>query len=73
MYNYLLFCIVIVEDANEQDLLTPVGSPIVLQRRGSVYGANVPMITGKYRINKYFKHLNHKKYYFYYFLLRGGS
>jgi len=23
-----------------------VGSPIVLQRRGSVYGANVPMITG---------------------------
>lgn len=23
------------------------GSPIVLQRRGSVYGANVPMITGK--------------------------
>lgn len=22
------------------------GSPIVLQRRGSVYGANVPMITG---------------------------
>lgn len=35
-----------VSDANEQDLLTPVGSPIVLQRRGSVYGANVPMITG---------------------------
>nr|CAD7256146.1 unnamed protein product [Timema shepardi] len=31
--------------ANEQDNLTPVGSPIVLQRRGSVYGANVPMIT----------------------------
>ncbi|KAG8229685.1 hypothetical protein J437_LFUL010274 [Ladona fulva] len=30
---------------NEQDNLTPVGSPIVLQRRGSVYGANVPMIT----------------------------
>jgi potassium large conductance calcium-activated channel subfamily M alpha member 1 len=28
-----------------QDNLTPVGSPIVLQRRGSVYGANVPMIT----------------------------
>lgn len=25
---------------------TPVGSPIILQRRGSVYGANVPMITG---------------------------
>ncbi|KYB25105.1 Calcium-activated potassium channel slowpoke-like Protein [Tribolium castaneum] len=24
---------------------TPVGSPIILQRRGSVYGANVPMIT----------------------------
>lgn len=24
------------------------GSPIVLQRRGSVYGANVPMITGRF-------------------------
>lgn len=31
---------------NEQGNLTAVGSPIVLQRRGSVYGANVPMITG---------------------------
>jgi len=31
---------------NEQDNLIAVGSPIVLQRRGSVYGANVPMITG---------------------------
>ncbi|XP_046821779.1 calcium-activated potassium channel slowpoke isoform X13 [Vespa crabro] len=30
---------------NEQGNLTTVGSPIVLQRRGSVYGANVPMIT----------------------------
>lgn len=29
-----------------------VGSPIILQRRGSVYGANVPMITGtiKYKL-----------------------
>lgn len=27
---------------------TPVGSPIILQRRGSVYGANVPMITGRH-------------------------
>jgi potassium large conductance calcium-activated channel subfamily M alpha protein 1 len=26
---------------------SPLGSPIVLQRRGSVYGSNVPMITGK--------------------------
>ena len=25
---------------------SPLGSPIVLQRRGSVYGSNVPMITG---------------------------
>jgi hypothetical protein len=32
--------------AGEEDNLSPVGSPIVLQRRGSVYGANVPMITG---------------------------
>ncbi|EFX85873.1 hypothetical protein DAPPUDRAFT_313756 [Daphnia pulex] len=28
-----------------REALTPIGSPIVLQRRGSVYGANVPMIT----------------------------
>ena len=28
-------------------VLSQVGSPIVLQRRGSVYGANVPMITGR--------------------------
>ena len=25
--------------------MSPLGSPIVLQRKGSVYGANVPMIT----------------------------
>lgn len=37
----------VLSQANgEQDPSTPVGSPIVLQRRGSVYGANVPMITG---------------------------
>ncbi|EEB13088.1 calcium-activated potassium channel alpha subunit, putative [Pediculus humanus corporis] len=29
----------------EQDSNSNIGSPIVLQRRGSVYGANVPMIT----------------------------
>ena len=28
------------------DTMSPLGSPIVLQRKGSVYGANVPMITG---------------------------
>ncbi len=27
--------------------MSPLGSPIVLQRKGSVYGANVPMITGE--------------------------
>ena len=27
------------------DVLSPLGSPVVLQRKGSVYGANVPMIT----------------------------
>lgn len=37
---------VLSQRGSEQDNLTPVGSPIVLQRRGSVYGANVPMITG---------------------------
>lgn len=30
------------------NLTATAGSPIVLQRRGSVYGANVPMITGTY-------------------------
>ena len=33
---------------NMSDTMSPLGSPIVLQRKGSVYGANVPMITGKY-------------------------
>lgn len=27
--------------------LSQIGGPIILQRRGSVYGANVPMITGR--------------------------
>ncbi|CAB3363617.1 Hypothetical predicted protein [Cloeon dipterum] len=35
----------VLSQTTDQDLLSPVGSPIVLQRRGSVYGANVPMIT----------------------------
>jgi hypothetical protein len=30
---------------NGGDALSPLGSPIVLQRKGSVYGSNVPMIT----------------------------
>uniref|UniRef100_A0A6P7GE27 Calcium-activated potassium channel slowpoke-like n=1 Tax=Diabrotica virgifera virgifera TaxID=50390 RepID=A0A6P7GE27_DIAVI len=34
---------------------TPVGSPIILQRRGSVYGANVPMITDCYIARKWSK------------------
>jgi len=38
---------------NEQGNLIAVGSPIVLQRRGSVYGANVPMITGKKDLQDY--------------------
>lgn len=45
----------VLSQRGEQDNLTPVGSPIVLQRRGSVYGANVPMITGEkinYNIKK---------------------
>ena len=32
--------------AGGTDTNSPLGSPIVLQRRGSVYGSNVPMITG---------------------------
>ncbi|XP_039278329.1 calcium-activated potassium channel slowpoke isoform X8 [Nilaparvata lugens] len=35
----------VVQAQRENENLTPVGGPIVLQRRGSVYGANVPMIT----------------------------
>ncbi|OXU26930.1 hypothetical protein TSAR_015142 [Trichomalopsis sarcophagae] len=39
-------CILPRENRDTEILLfIPVGSPIVLQRRGSVYGANVPMIT----------------------------
>ena len=33
------------ESASSKDTLSPLGSPIVLQRKGSVYGSNVPMIT----------------------------
>ncbi|GLV41050.1 slowpoke [Carabus blaptoides fortunei] len=36
---------VLSQASGEQDTVASVGSPIVLQRRGSVYGANVPMIT----------------------------
>ena len=32
-------------DPASHDNMSPLGSPIVLQRKGSVYGANVPMIT----------------------------
>ena len=35
------------------DTMSPLGSPIVLQRKGSVYGANVPMITGMSLLNIY--------------------
>ena len=34
-----------VVGSNGGDALSPLGSPIVLQRKGSVYGSNVPMIT----------------------------
>ena len=37
---------VLNSNMNMTDTLSPLGSPIVLQRKGSVYGANVPMITG---------------------------
>ena len=32
-------------DPISTDNMSPLGSPIVLQRKGSVYGTNVPMIT----------------------------
>jgi potassium large conductance calcium-activated channel subfamily M alpha protein 1 len=35
----------ISEESSGRDALSPLGSPIVLQRKGSVYGSNVPMIT----------------------------
>ena len=37
---------VLSSNMNMTDTMSPLGSPIVLQRKGSVYGANVPMITG---------------------------
>ena len=33
------------KESASKDTLSPLGSPIVLQRKGSVYGSNVPMIT----------------------------
>merc|ERR1719462_57640 len=36
---------VLNSNMNMSDSLSPLGSPIVLQRKGSVYGSNVPMIT----------------------------
>ena len=46
--NYQFQCIIIflyLSDPANADNMSPLGSPIVLQRKGSVYGANVPMIT----------------------------
>ena len=40
------------------DTMSPLGSPIVLQRKGSVYGANVPMITGMSLLNIYLGQLH---------------
>ena len=40
---------VLSSNMNMTDTMSPLGSPIVLQRKGSVYGANVPMITGTVR------------------------
>jgi potassium large conductance calcium-activated channel subfamily M alpha protein 1 len=36
---------VLSQNSSGTDALSPLGSPVVLQRKGSVYGANVPMIT----------------------------
>lgn len=36
---------------------SPLGSPLVLQRRGSVYGSNVPMITGEFYWSISFIHI----------------
>lgn len=43
------------------NLTAAAGSPIVLQRRGSVYGANVPMITGKLHCTKLATFINDQK------------
>lgn len=46
VWIYFLWHILYLPDPSSAgDTLSPLGSPIVLQRRGSVYGANVPMIT----------------------------
>lgn len=54
---------VLSQRGNEQENLTPVGSPIVLQRRGSVYGANVPMITGDNSYKFEYSKLNNLRVY----------
>ncbi|XP_076368256.1 calcium-activated potassium channel slowpoke-like isoform X2 [Tachypleus tridentatus] len=36
---------VLTNNSNNQDGFPPLGSPVALQRRGSVYGTNVPLIT----------------------------
>ncbi|XP_054711978.1 calcium-activated potassium channel slowpoke-like [Uloborus diversus] len=36
---------VLTHNPGDPDALSPLGSPIVMQRRGSVYGTNVPLIT----------------------------
>jgi len=41
----MFYSIKLIVDCGAADSLSPLGSPIVLQRKGSVYGANVPMIT----------------------------
>ena len=41
MFFYLLF----LDKSNDQSLISPLGSPTVLQHKGSVFGFNVPMIT----------------------------
>jgi potassium large conductance calcium-activated channel subfamily M alpha protein 1 len=40
IYNFLL-----LPDPAPSDSRSPLGAPIVLQRRGTVFGASMPMIT----------------------------
>ena len=43
--NLNFWCTFVSDVSNIPNLISPIGSPIVFQRKGSIYGSNVPMIT----------------------------
>lgn len=53
-FSYLKFADETSDNFQPTDRLNCTSGPIILQRRGSVYGANVPMITGTTNFEKYY-------------------